>query len=259
MVECSSAHPSPKATVKVGGIVVAVTNEFTRFDLILESHLTYIHSNYWHFSVDDVNLCDDDLDYLKIILNPFSATVLIVGSEGLEASVHSWITYLSLESWPGLYSRPLSPLVHVLDVFGVGEGVAPDGHLRRRLLQRLGCGFQWGLRPGVVSVFLCFAPFDPSQFHLVRKWCQRYMKSSSLSPLPSACKHISQWLTISRKKSDLSGIVKDRPKIPATKLGCPLSSSNIQGEPLHKQQLYNNKNRRAVAKLNPQIKFQTSS
>ena len=41
MVECSSAHPSPKATVKVGGIVVAVTNEFTRFDLILESHLTY--------------------------------------------------------------------------------------------------------------------------------------------------------------------------------------------------------------------------
>ena len=41
MVECSSAHPSPKATVKVGGIVVAVINEFTRFDLILESHLTY--------------------------------------------------------------------------------------------------------------------------------------------------------------------------------------------------------------------------
>ena len=37
MVECSSAHPCPKATVKVGGIVVAVTNE-----LILES---YIHSN----------------------------------------------------------------------------------------------------------------------------------------------------------------------------------------------------------------------
>ena len=37
MDECSSAHPSPKATVKVGGIVVAVTNE-----LILES---YIHSN----------------------------------------------------------------------------------------------------------------------------------------------------------------------------------------------------------------------
>ena len=41
MVECSSAHPSPKATVKVGGVVVAVTNGFTRFDLILESHLTY--------------------------------------------------------------------------------------------------------------------------------------------------------------------------------------------------------------------------
>ena len=37
MVECSSTHPSSKATVKVGGIVVAVTNE-----LILES---YIHSN----------------------------------------------------------------------------------------------------------------------------------------------------------------------------------------------------------------------
>ena len=161
MVECSSAHPSPKATVKVGGIVVAVTNEFTRFDLILESHLTYIHSNDWHFSVDDVNLCDDDLDYLKIILNPVSATVLIVGSEGLEASVHSWITYLSLESWPGLYSRQLAPLVHVVDVVRVGEGVAPNCHLRRPLLQRLGCGFQWGLRPGIVSVFLCFALFDP--------------------------------------------------------------------------------------------------
>ena len=153
MVECSSAHPSPKATVKVGGIVVAVTNE-----LILVS---YIHSNDCLFSVDDANLGDDDLDYLKIILNPFSATVLIVGSEGLEASVHSWITYLSLESWPRLYSRQLSPLVHVVDVVGVGEGVAPNCHLRRCLLQRLGCGFQGGLRPGVVSVFLCFALFDP--------------------------------------------------------------------------------------------------
>ena len=68
---------------------------------------------------------------------------------------------MSLESWPGLYSRQLSPLVHVVDVVGVGEGVAPDGHLRRRLLQRLGCGFQGGLRPGIVSVFLCFALFDP--------------------------------------------------------------------------------------------------
>ena len=98
-------------------------------------------------------------------MNPFSATVLIVGSEGLEASVHSWITYLSLESWPRLYSRQLSPLVHVVDVVGVGEGVAPNCHLRRCLLQRLGCGFQGGLRPGIVSVFrnreLCFALFDP--------------------------------------------------------------------------------------------------
>ena len=34
---------------------------------------------------------------LKIILKPFSATVLMVRSEGLEASVHSWIAYLSLE------------------------------------------------------------------------------------------------------------------------------------------------------------------
>ena len=34
---------------------------------------------------------------LKIILKPFSATVLMVRSEGLEASVHSWIVYLSLK------------------------------------------------------------------------------------------------------------------------------------------------------------------
>ena len=123
-----------------------------------------------------------------------------------------------------------------------------------------------------VSLFCAFLIL--SQFYLVRKWCQRYMKSSSLSPLPSACKHISQWLTISRKKSQLSEIVKDRPKIPATKLGCSVSSSNSQGEPLQNNydnnkskmavaevnvNINNNKNRTAVAKLNLHIKFKTSS
>ena len=190
-------------------------------------------------------------------MNPFSATVLIVGSEGLEASVHSWITYLSLESWPRLYSRQLSPLVHVVDVVGVGEGVAPNCHLRRCLLQRLGCGFQGGLRPGVVSVFLCFALFDPFSVPPGEEVVPEVHEVLLLVALALSLQ--TQWLTISRKKSDFSGIVKESPKIPATKLGCSVSSSNSQGEPLHKQQLYNNKNRRAVAKLNPQIEFQTSS
>ena len=38
-----------------------------------------------------------------------------------------------------------------------------------------------------------------------------------------------------QEKSQLSEIVKDRPKIPATKLGCSVSSSNSQGEPLQEQ------------------------
>ena len=168
-------------------------------------------------------------------MNPFSATVLIVGSDGLEASVHSWITYLSLESWPGLYSRQLAPLVHVVDVVRVGEGVAPDDHLRRRLLQRLGCGFQGGLRPGIVSVFLCFALFVPFSVPPGEEVVPEVHEVLLLVALALSLQTYFTMVDKFQEKSQLSEIVKDRPKIPATKLGCSVSSSNSQGEPLQQQ------------------------